>query len=249
MHLPRLHKLKLRPTLAAALLSIAGGRCAMAQSPLVIPVPSATALTIVAPEFPPDTSAGAAGARVDVEGAVLADGRFEFSAIRAEPGMERFAAAVQDVLKWWRFVPAIDGDACAPMTSHSRFAVWFEGSSAAPKVFVSLPKPAESVLRQTFVASFDAPSAKYPEKFFGVEGEVRVLRKVDPAGRVKAVAVRSSTPYGAFDGVVVAAAKRTRVTWNDPKPERDVCVEQVYRFCMQWKGDVRVGFNECNEAR
>ncbi|WP_375138839.1 energy transducer TonB family protein [Piscinibacter defluvii] len=158
--------------------------------------------------------------------------------------MEPFAASVREALKWWRFVPAVDRSRCEPNRSTAAFAVWFEGTSDSPKVYFSFPKSADSVFRPS-VLSIDAPTVRYPQKLIGIEGQVRVLRLIDPSGNVKSAAVRSSTPYGAFDSAVLKAARNTKVRWGDPAPSQDLCVEQTYQFCMSRRIDATAEFEAC----
>ncbi len=220
-----------------------------AQSPLVSPAEIATPLTIVAPEFPANSSAKPAGTRVEVVGTVIANGEFEPTSILADAGEEQFAEAVRNVLRWWKFVPAIDLKRCAPTAAPSRFEVWFEGSdSSSHGFFLSFPKVA-ATMQAIQYTSIDAPGITYPRKFIGIEGEVRVLYLVDPEGRVKSAIVRSSTPYGAFDEVVLAAARETTVTWKDPKPASDLCLERTHQFCMQWRRETKVEFDRCRDQR
>jgi hypothetical protein len=115
-------------------------RVCIAQPALEEPVETARPVTVVAPSFPAGAVADPPGVTVVVDGMVQINGSFAPTAIKAAPGQEHFAAAVSDVLRWWRFVPAIDSAKCAPMATPAQLKIWFEGSAAAPKVFFSFPK-------------------------------------------------------------------------------------------------------------
>src|SRR5882672_7043392 len=159
---------------------------AVAQSALVEAQPLATPLTVVAPAFPPNMSAPASGVRVDVVGTVLANGEIKPTSITADNEQRPFVDAVIDVLRWWRFVPAIDKQRCAPKDSESRFSIWFEGSAATPKIYFSFPKrETASDGGSNWVESIRAPKVEYPIDLLGVEGQVQVLYLVSPDGKVK----------------------------------------------------------------
>ena len=184
-----------------------------------------------------------------MSGVVLADGTFEAVDVETQAGMEPFAASVRDVLTWWRFVPAVDHVACVPKRSEAAFAVWFEGSEASPRVFFSFPQVTNRSSQPPKVESFDAPTVRFPKKLLTIEGQVRVLRLVDPAGEVISAAIRSSTPAGAFDEIVLAAARKTKVTWSEPRPTERMCVEQAYQFCMSREADARISFDRCRTSQ
>jgi TonB family protein len=233
--------------LAFALLIAMVPAIGLAQPPLVGASEAATPLTVVAPEFPASASAGASGTRVDVAGTIFADGKFDPITIKTDPGQEQFASAVADVLKWWRFVPAIDPQLCAPKQTPSEFAVWFEGSAASPKVFFSFPKSGKVDERPTG-GSLKGPEVEYPRQLLGVEGQVRVLYLATAEGKVLSAVARSSTPYGMFDDVVLAAARQSTIVWKEPKRVENGCAEAVFQFCMAERKHAKVKFGECREG-
>jgi hypothetical protein len=236
------------PSLCLALCLIAlGSPAVQAQSGALEAMPrEATPQTVVVPEFPAGAgTAPAEGVRVDVTGTVRADGSFEPLSISAEGGHAPFVAAVTSVVKWWRFLPAVDEALCAPVDAAFKLAVWFEGSAAQPRIFVSQPAakpkaeppPFESIRDQrlTFNGS--------------VEGQVRVLMLVTPEGRVKSAQVRLSDPPGYFDKVVLGAARRTLVTWKSPVPVRDVCVQREYAMCFGSQPGITRRHATCESTR
>lgn len=212
-------------TLAWALL---GPASAFGQSPALEMPKDATPLMVVTPEFPAGATAPAGGVRVDVSGTVRADGSFDPRAITAEGQPEAYVAAVAGVVKHWRFLPAVDDERCVPIDSPSTLSVWFEGSAAAPKIFVSRPKDPPPVEPPPYESVW-APRMSFSGN---AEGQVRVLMLVSPEGRVKAANVRSSEPRGRFDSIVLRNALRTEVTWRSPGPARDLCAQREYRLCL-----------------
>jgi hypothetical protein len=75
-----------------------------------------------------------------------------------------------------------------------------------------------------------------------------VLLLADPQGVIKSASARSSTPYGAFDEVALAAARQSRLIWESAPPD-DRCVQVKYVFCMEEKRGVRVRLEECHDGR
>ena len=226
---------RLRSSLAARLLCLAlplaalASSSALAQSATLETPGDATALTIVTPAFPPAATAPPGGIRVDVSGTVRADGTFDPQTITAEGEHAPFIAAVEAVVKWWRFLPAVDMERCAPIDAPSRLSIWFEGTAAEPRIFVSQPPPKPKVDTPPF-ESVSSPKWSFSGT---VEGQVRLLMLVSPEGRVKSMQVRSSSPPGYFDAAVLRAARRTIVTWTAPGPARDTCTQREYRMCLE----------------
>jgi TonB family protein len=205
----------------------------------------ATPLTIVTPAFPPAATAPPGGVRVDVTGTVRADGTFHPQAITAEGDPAPFIGAVADVVGWWRFLPAVDIDRCAPKDAPSQLSIWFEGSAAEPRIFVSQP-PAQPKVEPPPFESIWGPKLSYTGT---VEGQVRVLLLLSTDGRVKSAQVRSSSPPGYFDAAVLRAARRTIVTWRAPGPTRDVCAVREYVMCLGPGPDVTARHPACSAPR
>jgi TonB family protein len=219
-----------------------------AESPFSIVARSRNAqpVTLVAPDFPRDAVAPGEGVRVDVRGTVMPDGSLtDYTAVAPE-GQSVFAAAVREVIPWWRFIAGVDVNTCSVQAKPVELAISFEGSSQAPRVFVSYPRERlEDAMAPigSLVETVDAPTIKYPRKLMGVEGRVQVLYRIEANGQVAAASVLSSTPYGAFDEVVLASARRTRFTWRAQTPPSPVCGLRTFTFCMD--GPVELAFAEC----
>lgn len=210
-------------SLAAFGASPARGQSATLETPQ-----DATTLLVVTPEFPAGATAPPGGVRVDVSGLVRADGSFEPHAITAEGQPDAYVAAVTGVVRLWHFLPAVDRARCVPIDAPAKLAVWFEGSAAQPRIFVSQPSARLPADPPPYESVWDRKLS-----YTGtVEGRVKVLLLVSPEGRVKSAQVRSSEPRGFFDAAVLRAARRTLVTWKSPAPERDVCAQREYRMCL-----------------
>ena len=163
---------------------------------------------------------------MDVTGTVRANGTFEPATITSEGDQAPYIAAVAGAVKWWQFLPATDRERCVPTDATAKLSVWFEGSAAEPRIFVSQPRPKPAAPLPSFAITspkFDASGR--------VEGRVRVLMLLSPEGRVTSAQILSSEPRGHFDADVLRAARRTTVTWSVP-PSRDVCVQREYLICL-----------------
>lgn len=224
--------------LALALLMGAGGVAAAEEGSALSGVSEfATPLTIVPPAFPANSTAPAGGVRVDIRGTVLANGQMDPESISAPDGFEAYVAAVTEVLKWWRFVPAADFDTCAAKAQAYSMAVWFEGSTASPKIDVAYPKAATKTDSIPSYESLSDVRINYPSRLLGTEGQVNVLMMIAISGEVTSVNVLSSTPYGVFDSAVLAGARRTTVRWKPPGPGKPACVRREYKFCLYDRHD------------
>lgn len=203
---------------------------------------------MVVPDFPAGASAGADGVRIDVTGTVLRSGELQFERMDVPQGQARFGEAVAQVLRWWRFVPAIDRAQCAPVDTPTTMSVWFQGTSEAPRVFVSYPTSEQPRPRPLDV-DITGPAVRADGWDGRVEGMVRVLLWTTPEGRIVTAAVRASTPYGHFDAPVLESARQMRVAWRGPAPIAEICAEREYLFCARRAGDARIRFDGCRGAR
>lgn len=223
---------RLRTGLAACLLS--STLCVVATAPsTVFAQPDtfqspgdALALIVVTPTFPAGATAPPGGVRVDVTGTVRADGTFEPASITSEGDQAPYIAAVAGAVTWWQFLPAIDRERCAPTDATAKLSVWFEGSAAEPRIFVSQPRPKPVEPWPAFTITSPKWNASGR-----VEGRVRVLMTMSPEGRVTSARILSSEPRGHFDADVLRATRRTTVTWSVP-PSRDVCMQREYLICL-----------------
>lgn len=221
---------------------------AVAQGPFEIIGQSRVAkpVTIVAPEFPSDATVPTDGLRLEVRGTVRIDGALVAADVVAPPDSERFVSEVRQVLKWWRFEPAIDSSTCTAQATQVVLVIWFEGSHKEPRIFVSYPDAAkaQSTPRELPFESISAPEINYPPKLYGVEGSVRVLVRVEESGQVVSASILSSTPRGAFDSVVLASARQIKLNWRSDKKPYAMCAARTYTFCVE-DSTPRVPFPEC----
>jgi TonB family protein len=236
-------------SLLLLLVIVAGNQVHAADAlvPIAGPAP-AIPTTVVAPTFPADAVAPKEGVRVDVVGMVHLDGHFEPKSVTVSAGFDHFAQAVSDVLQWWRFVPAIDSRECRARSEQFSMAIWFEGSTKDPHIFLALPKRENGTPKTGFeplVESFFSPEMDYPHEVGRLEGEVQVLLLFTGSGQVTSVSVLSSTPYGAFDSAVLSNARQTTVRWKEPQPIAPICASRTYRFCSEGAGRQRAPFTGC----
>lgn len=152
-------------------------------------------------------------------------------------GEKPFADAVSDVIKWWRFAPAIDHEACAPAEGEYRTEVIFSGTADQPKIHVVTPKQAKAEMRssawKTMKWAKQTPPT-YPRDAArsGTEGRVILLVKINPDGNVQAVKTLASYPDLAFEAAAVNAVKHWKMRWLEDPPTEPVCGAQEVYFCM-----------------
>ncbi|GAP37609.1 hypothetical protein ISF6_3554 [Piscinibacter sakaiensis] len=207
---------------AAAALPAAAQRAGPLEPP-----GDAVPLTVVQPVFPAGAGAPPGGVRVEVSGTVRADGRFEPATVRADPGVEAYGDAVRAVVGSWGFLPPVDEARCVPTDGAVQLSVWFEGSAAAPRVYVSRPPPAP----RPPVPVVETLQRTLPTLHDGVEGWVIVLSKLAPDGGILGTAVRASSPRGLLDEAVLGIARRQRHRWTVQAPEVPACLQQQFVVC------------------
>lgn len=127
-------------------------------------------------------------------------------------------------------------------------SVWFQGTSEAPRVFVSYPTSEQPRPRPLGV-DITGPAVRVDGWDGRVEGMVRVLLRTAPEGRIVTAAVRANTPYGHFDAPVLESAQQMRGTWRGPAPSAEMCAEREYLSCARRVRDARIRFDECRSAR
>lgn len=189
-------------------------------------------LQIITPEFPKE--AGQLDHEIDVEvvGTIKLSGEMAVNRVTTEPGAEAFATAVSDVIRFWRFQPAVDDAECAPIEGAYRAIVSFAGNPADPQISVATPHvearasdgPRFEWVRQT------AP--QWPVRVSQRnDAEVRVLMKVTPEGTTKDARVLTGYPAKLFDGRAVLATTVWKVKWIGDPPARPVCTQVRFIFC------------------
>lgn len=199
-------------------------------------------LFVVPPEFPSNVDELKEPQIVEVVGTILKSGELK---VRAVSGDQAFATAVTDVLKWWRFGPAVED--CRVMDGEIFVQVSFSGSTDDPHIFVSTPKRQSPDRNAEILSTFQwskRQSPNWPLSGGAREGEVRLLYKLLPSGSIGDVSIYSSFPPGAFDDEAIFAVKRWKVTWRNEAPTDPICMEQLMKFCQRER-DRRVSIVGC----
>jgi len=214
-----------------------------AEDTVLIDAPrAATPVTIATPTFPENAVAPSDGVKIQVIGTVLVDGTFRPQAVSAPEGLQPFSDAVSDALKWWRFAPAIDDTKCAVKEEVFSLSVSFEGTANQPHIYMTMPKPKPEVEHPSriFESSW-SPKVDYPSKMLAndIEGHVETITRFGVDGVAESVSILSSTPPGAFDAVVLRAARRTTVKYKSPPPTEPTCGLRTYTFCIPGSGGSR----------
>ena len=98
--------------------------------------------TVLPPVYPKAALEKGVKATVDVVVNIKDTGRLESIAeIQSEPKDAAFEAAVQEVLRHWRFAQSYDAS-CRPVAAQSRLRVWFDIKDGQPSISVThVPAP------------------------------------------------------------------------------------------------------------
>jgi hypothetical protein len=229
------------PTLGAA----QDARPLTKQDSFVAPV------LVVAPKAPAWSANDVASVEVRVTGTVGANGAMENPVFEKAQGKDKYVAAVREVLRLWRFKPAVDLAQCAPVKSSGTVSVWFENRSGKPSVSVSMPRLGgkNDVLRASgdggMVKVTHRPRADFPldARDIGADGAAEVLVKLNERGDNIQQTLLYSTPHSMFGEAALTSAREVRLALGGAKSQ---CVAVPYYFCI----DKDVAFpNSACEAR
>lgn len=217
--------------------------------------PLATAVIVVAPEFPKEARPSPdEEVKIEVRGTVTALGEFKPARFVHEPGQEAYARAVQAVLRYWRFKPAIDGTQCVPTESEATLYVWFQMKEGEPKVFVSMPGKTQSPKATSKLLFHVRPDIRYPRaaQLKGVEGESVVLLQVVRTGEVTRREIRSQAAMPEFDAAALKGFERVTLEPFDPAEfggKQSLCVEYEVEFCLSGRGRTALQNLKCRRDR
>ena len=177
---------------------------------------------VVPPEYPALERQRGIEGQVDVEGRITPTGTLRDVRLGAgAQDQEPFVRAVEKVLKWWEFAPAI-GDDCLPKETPTHTRVWFEIVKGEPKVLVaSAGPPAEPPPRSMEVVSRARP--EYPRELAqrGLQAVVYTRSEVDASGKPLAV---HGTAYSSQGSTTLerfrSEAERALMRWTyTPAPD------------------------------
>jgi TonB family protein len=197
-------------------------------------------LLIVPPAFPKDVASDARSVEVSIEGTVDVDGKLISPEFSSPDGTKTYVQAIKDVVKYWRFRPAIDVERCQLKESKQVVKVCFESKDGKPSISVSAPlgktagndgrlgerKPTRQPTRQ--------PKTVYPDAASrgGIEGYAELLLQVNDDGEVLSKQIISSVPNKLFGEAVVEAwrtARFPKLANGDGKP---ACSTVEVTFCL-----------------
>ena len=160
---------------------------------------------VVPPEYPRSAIERRVQGVVDVEGVVrpsgaLADPRFSADS----PEATIFIPAVQDVIGYWLFEPAI-GEDCQPAGGPLRTRVHFEMDGEIPRIFVTHRKADTAVARASHdageYATLRRVSPQYPTRMVSmdIEANVYALLTILPNGEVGDVLAKAHVVLPHYD--------------------------------------------------
>lgn len=214
---------------------------------------------IVVPDLPVGDAPSRYPTTVEVRGTISTNGRMESFKIQARDGDDVFASAVAEVVKLWRFQPALAVEGCELEASEAVLKLIFQLENGKPQL--ALPK-FERTSKRVEGKAPDRP----PRKFFfvkrpvveyptdarrkGVEGSAMVIASVDVDGNFHNPTVVYSSPVRSFGAAMVEALSSGRMNAVDANEEPDrnrrICVQLPSKFCLN--GGIRVADRRCTST-
>lgn len=207
---------------------------------------------IVVPDLPVGDALSRYPTTVEVRGTISTNGRMESFKIQARDGDDVFASAVAEVVKLWRFQPALAAEGCELEASEAVLKLIFQLENGKPQLalpkFERTSKHAESKApdrppRKLFLVK--RPIVEYPRdaQRQGVEGSTMVIVSVDVDGNFHNPTVVYSSPMRSFGVAMVDALSSGRMNAIDANEEPDrnrrVCVQFPGQFCLSSRASVR----------
>jgi TonB family protein len=195
-------------------------------------------VVIASPDYPAAALAAGTTAQVEVAGTVQADGGFVPKRVAGSSGA--FEQSVREVLKFWRFIPAMDAGTCGFREHEAAYRVWFEIDAGKPKVSVSMvPRSADAPA--WFLAPPQLPRAdarrspEYPRSMIRQNVAYAILVAYVPVrrdGSTGEVTTLPGTHHPDFEAATIAALREWRFDppagW--PAERQVVCAEIPVEF-------------------
>lgn len=193
---------------------------------------------VVPPAFPKGESGETSSIRIRVEGTIGIDGVMSNPVFTDGAGQEKYVAAINKVIEYWRFRPTVDRETCKAKPGPGVVLVWFETVNGEQKVLVSGLKrtPPEKPATPLFkVVRRGKP--EFPAEAFqgGVEGRVEVLVKLDRDGTKLDRDVLSEVPENIFASSALSALRGTvfaPASEGTPLPKPSYCIVQPFTYCL-----------------
>ncbi len=234
------------PATAALLSFLVLATASMAQSdPRVIEAEDKyiRPILLVAPDSPKRDPADKWPIEIRVSGTVNASGTLEAAEFSPSERNEKYILAIQEVLPFWRFRPAIDDKICAPVATSGVVLVWFEEKAGKPSVSVSVPKNSsereanKAALSMPRVTLKVRPKVEYPSdaRRTGMEGSAELLFQINPLGEVMQTTLLYSIPNKIFGDESLRGARRTQfsLSGTSDAPEKNRCITIPFFFCLK----------------
>ncbi len=199
-------------------------------------------ILVVTPEFPKRDPSDVLPVEIRVSGSVNAAGSLDAAEFSPIEGNEKFINSIKEVLGLWRFRPAVDSKACAPVASNGVLLVWFEEKNGVPSVSVSTPKRQQVSVapdakpRPTPRVFISRPKPEYPvgARRAGMEGSTELLFSANHQGEVLQTTVLYSIPNKIFGDAAITGARRVKFSPGAPEvdPQKSVCILVPFKYCL-----------------
>jgi TonB family protein len=195
-------------------------------------------LRIVPPAFPKGESGETSSIRIRVEGTIGTDGVMSNPVFADSAGQEKYVAAINKVIEYWRFRPTIDRETCKAKPGPGVVLVWFESANGEQKVLVSglRRKPAEGRVAPLFkVVRRGKPQYPTDARRNGTEGQVEVLLKLDRTGDILDRDVLSEIPDNMFASSAITSLRTMKfapASEEQPPAKPSYCVLLPFTYCL-----------------
>jgi TonB family protein len=200
-------------------------------------------ILLVVPDVPKRDPADKWPIEIRVSGTVNESGTLDAAAFSPVEGNEKYIQAINDVLSFWRFRPAIDDKLCAPVASTGVVLVWFEEKDGKPSVSVSVPKNSSEPGANNAAAATPRvtlkvrPKVEYPPdaRRVGMEGSTELLFQVNPQGEIIQTRPLYSIPNKKFGDEALRGARRTQFSLSaaGDAPAKNLCISIAFFFCLK----------------
>jgi TonB family protein len=208
---------------------------------------------IVTPTLPTGKALLLYPAVVELRGIIDAEGKLESYQLLGRAGDDEFIAAIKEIINFWRFRPALNRAACAPVKSQAVMRLIFRLRNGVPEIGMS---KLEAVAEEKSVAPDEQgaprakrtlikrPEVKYPliAQRRRLDGVAVAAVKVDVDGNFSDPKIHYSSPIPAFGEALVEGVVSARMNTLDSSLGMDrskkTCMQFLMAFCMSDGADL-----------
>ncbi len=208
-------------------------------------------LLVVQPRFPSSTPENFSKVEITLSGTIGANGKIRNATTSAPPGHGDFEKDVLEVAAMWRFIPAVDYAACAPVDAPGKVVVTFQIVNGKREILVTVPEGYKHDSSNKSTASSSesldmtmqlARRVAYPEEALrtgATEGYVIALAQVAKDASLKKSSILAATPTDNFSRAVLRAVNGATFGFKANVPaDKDMCIWIPFSFCFSGPADI-----------